>query len=131
MSERTVKSGGTHFIRAVLVTGAACVAASGCEVTNPGPIQDEFLAQPASQQGLVNGGVLRLAELLSYGSYTNAIVGRELFPGGQTGFMGHDPIVQAGHILPGTFTGFWNDGVQGALHHRNGDRAIHRSGSTQ
>jgi hypothetical protein len=112
MSERTVKSGGTHFIRAVLVTGAACVAASGCEVTNPGPIQDEFLAQPASQQGLVNGGVLRLAELLSYGSYTNAIVGRELFPGGQTGFMGHDPIVQAGHVLPGTFTGFWNDGVQ-------------------
>ena len=112
MNESRSRSIHIGFTKPFLVAGIAAVAASGCEVTNPGPIQDEFLAQPASQQGLINGGVRRLAELVSYGTYTNAIVGRELFPGGQTGFMGHDPITQAGHILPGSFSGFWNDGVQ-------------------
>ena len=112
MNETRDRSVRTRFTRALLIVGVAGVTASGCEVTNPGPIQDEFLAQPASQQGLVNGGVRLLAELLTYGSYTHAILARELFPGGQTGFMGHDPITQSGHILPGSFSNRWNDGVQ-------------------
>ena len=112
MNEKTDRSIRARFSRTLLMAGIAGVTASACEVTNPGPIQDEFLAQPASQQGLVNGGVRRLAELLTYGSYTHAILARELFPGGQTGFMGHDPITQSGHILPGSFSNRWNDGVQ-------------------
>ena len=85
---------------------------AGCEVTNPGPIQDEFLAEPASQQGLVNGAIRRMNELLGDGSYTLALVSREIFPGGQTGASGHDVIVQGGAMLPGSFGGYFNDAVQ-------------------
>lgn len=95
------------------VIGAFCTTLlAGCEVTNPGPIQDAFLAVPASQQGLVNGAVRRMNELLGDGSYTLALVSRELFPGGQTGASGHDVIVQGGEFLPGSFGGYFNDAVQ-------------------
>lgn len=85
---------------------------AGCEVTNPGPIQDAFLAEPASQQGLINGAIRRMNELLGDGSYTLAVTSRELFPGGQTGASGHDVIVQGGDMLPGSFGGYFNDAMQ-------------------
>lgn len=96
---------------------AACVAMatfsiSGCDVTNPGPVQDEFLAEDASQPGLVNGAWRRLAETLSYGNYTMAILSREIFPGGQIGAFGHDVDVQGGHVRPGDDVGRWNDTQQ-------------------
>lgn len=84
----------------------------GCDVVNPGPIQDEFLAEPASQQGLINGAIRRMNELIGDGSYTMAIVSRELLPGGQTGASGHDVIVQGGEFLPGSFGAYFNDAVQ-------------------
>ena len=67
MNKRTDRSIRSRFSKTLVLAGIAGVTASGCEVTNPGPIQDEFLAQPASQQGLVNGGVRRLAALLTSG----------------------------------------------------------------
>jgi len=92
---------------------ALCIALlSGCEVTNPGPVQDEFLAEPASQQGLVNGAIRRMNELIGNGSYTLALVSREIFPGGQTGASGHDVVVQGGEILEGSFGGYFNDAMQ-------------------
>ena len=96
-----------------LAVGVVCATTvlSGCEVTNPGPIQDEFLAEPASQQGLINGAVRRMNELM-YGTYTMALLAREVFPGGQIGAFGHDVIVQGGELLPGSFGGYFNDAVQ-------------------
>jgi hypothetical protein len=96
---------------------AACVAVatfsiSGCDVVNPGPVQDEFLAEDASQPGLVNGAWRRLAETLSYGNYTMAVLSREVFPGGQIGAFGHDVDVQGGHVRPGDDVGRWNDTQQ-------------------
>jgi hypothetical protein len=85
---------------------------SGCDVTNPGPVQDEFLADEAAQPGLVNGSFRRLAETLSYGNYTMAILSREIFPGGQIGAFGHDVVVQGGHVMPGDDVGRWNDTQQ-------------------
>ena len=100
-------------LKTTLVAGVlSTVALTGCEVTNPGPIQDEFLAEPASQQGLINGSIRRLNELVGDGSYTMAILSRELFPGGQTGASGHDVIVQGGELLQGSFGGYFNDAVQ-------------------
>jgi hypothetical protein len=96
----------------IALVAAATLAVSGCDVVNPGPVQDEFLAQPASQQGLVNGSIRSLAELVGNGAYTMGILAREIFPGGQTGFRGHPVIVQGGHILPGSFGGYFNDAVQ-------------------
>jgi tetratricopeptide (TPR) repeat protein len=84
----------------------------GCDVVNPGPVQDEFLAVPASQAGLVNGSFRRLAETLSYGNYTMALLSREIFPGGQIGAFGHDVDVQGGWVRPGDDVGRWNDTQQ-------------------
>jgi hypothetical protein len=52
-----------------------------------------------------------MAELMSDGSYTQALVAREIFPGGQTGSTGHSVITQGGHILPGDDVGNWGDAV--------------------
>jgi len=89
---------------------AATVGA--CDVVNPGPVQDEFLAEPASQQGLVNGSTRRLAEAVSWLAYTSALPAREIFPGGQTGAHGHDVLTQAGRIPEGSFAGYFNDAQQ-------------------
>jgi hypothetical protein len=101
-----------------LTAGALSVAAlAACDVTNPGPVQDEFLqgeplTAPATQQGLINGAIRSMATFVTDGSYTQALLGREIFPGGQTGSTGHDVIVQGGHVLPGSFGGYFNSAVQ-------------------
>lgn len=95
---------------------AACVSSAvalgACDVTNPGPVQDEFLALPASQQGLVNGAIRRMSELMGYGTYSMALLSREIFPGGQIGAFGHDVLVQGGHLIPGNDLGYWGDAQQ-------------------
>ena len=85
---------------------------TGCEVTNPGPIQDEFLVQPESRAGLVNGAQRRLNEAIGWVGYTGAIVAREIMPGGQTGAYGHSVAAQGGHIQPGTYSGHFGDAQQ-------------------
>src|SRR5690349_20598625 len=99
------------------VAGAAvaCAVLAACDVTNPGPVQDEFLNRdtvPASQQALINGSIRRLAEAVSQESYTSALVAREIFPGGQTGAGGHDVVTQGGYIQPGSYGGYFEDAQQ-------------------
>lgn len=84
----------------------ALIVFSGCDITNPGPVQDEFLAQPASQQGLVNGAVRDIADAVGDNSYTVALLAREIFPGGQTGAWGHGVSTQSGANLPGNGPNF-------------------------
>ncbi|MSR36356.1 MAG: RagB/SusD family nutrient uptake outer membrane protein [Gemmatimonadetes bacterium] len=98
----------TKIAAAVLL----CAAVAACDVTNPGPVQDEFLALPASQQGLVNGAIRRFAEAVSWEAYTSGLVAREVFPGGQTGAHGHDVLTQGGYIQPGSYGGYFNDAQQ-------------------
>jgi hypothetical protein len=82
------------------------VLASGCEVTNPGPVGDEFIALPASQAGLVNGSWERINRVTTYGAYHLALAPREMFPGGQTGNYGRTVSQQAG-----SFGNWDNSGV--------------------
>lgn len=98
-----------------VVAGVLCVvAAAGCEVTNPGPVQDEFLSLPASQQGFVNGAKERLNQSVGWVSYSTALIAREIFPGGQTGSYGHTIQQQAGsHVFNSSGpNGEYNDSQQ-------------------
>jgi starch-binding outer membrane protein, SusD/RagB family len=90
----------------------------GCEVTNPGTIPDDGLALEPSQQGLINGARRRMSELMGYGTYTQSLLAREIFPAGQIGAFGHDVAIQGGHMPPGSAgssrssSAFWVDAQQ-------------------
>ena len=109
MTNMTIRLRSTGRVTTIALSLAVLV---GCDVTNPGPVLDEFLAVDASQQGLINGSIRSLAELVTYGAYTNALLAREVFPGGQTGAWGHNVTTQGGHILPGSYGNYWTDAVQ-------------------
>src|SRR5688572_17803835 len=76
-----------------------CAAlASACDVVNPGPVAEEYLTLPTSQQGFVNGAEERLARAVDGNAWRTGAVAREFFPGGQTGSGGLSVREQAGQI---------------------------------
>jgi hypothetical protein len=85
---------------------------TACEVQNPGRVQDEFLADPGAQQGLVTGSIRRLAELVTWQAYTTAMLSQEIFPGGQTGAGGHNVATQGGYVQPGSYGDYFDDAQQ-------------------
>ena len=88
--------------RAGILGGAAIVAAllgAGCDVTNPGPVQDEFLGDEAAQPGLINGAQRILANGFRQHAFDVAILSREMFPGGQTGAWGTNVYIHGGEVL--------------------------------
>jgi hypothetical protein len=64
---------------------ASVVALGGCNVTNPGPIQDAFLTDPISHDPLVNGAARQLVGALNEVVLSVAYLGREVLPGGTIG----------------------------------------------
>ncbi|MSR36421.1 MAG: hypothetical protein EXR95_07225, partial [Gemmatimonadetes bacterium] len=90
--------------------GAAVLSAvlGGCDVTNPGPVQDEFLDVAASHAPLVRGAERTLAQAITRLALMGALPAREIFPSGQ-GTDGLGNIVsQAGRILPEHSGPMWN-----------------------
>ena len=55
---------------------------TACElkVTNPGPVQADFLDSPAALSSVVNGAGRDLSEALNWTAYTGAAVAKEIFP---------------------------------------------------
>jgi hypothetical protein len=81
---------------------------AGCDVTNPGPIQDEFLGDEAAQIGLVNGAIRSIVTGYAGAAYDMEMISRQIFPGGQIGAWGNAVPIHAGSIEPengGPFTG--------------------------
>ena len=72
---------GSAALAALLALAAGLV---GCdmEVTNPGPVHDEFLNDKAAQPALVNGMGRAFAQGLNWIAYTGAAVAREIHPSG-------------------------------------------------
>lgn len=92
-------------VRSASIFGAIslALASAGCEVTNPGPIQDQFLTDPQSHQPFVSGAGFKLLRGLKNLGYDGAVVIREVLSGGQIGEHGYSIPVQFGHIEPGTY----------------------------
>ncbi len=88
---------GLHVVLAILVA-----VVSGCDVVNPGPVNDEFLNLPSAHQAFVDGSQQKLIESINNVGVAGSHAARTLMPGGATGIAGtgHDPIEQAGQWLP-------------------------------
>lgn len=88
--------------------GAFALTLGACDVTNPGPIQDEFLGDEAAQIGLINGSIRSIVTGFSGAAYDMEMISRQIFPGGQIGAWGNPVHVHAGAIeseYGGPFTG--------------------------
>ena len=83
---------------------------SACElkVTNPGPVQADFLNTPSALSSVVNGAGRDLSEALNWTAYTGAAVALELFPAGSTGAFGISVQQQSGKLLDSDGNNWWN-----------------------
>ena len=79
---------------ALLLATAAC----DTTVTNPGPVQDEFLADRNAAAAMVNGAGRALSAGMNWISYTGAAVAREIHPAGSTGSFGISARWQNGEL---------------------------------
>lgn len=69
-------------------------------VTNPGPVQDEFLSDRNAASAMVNGAGRAVSSALNWISYTGAAVTREIHPAGSTGSFGITTRWQNGELNP-------------------------------
>lgn len=109
--EKAMREKKTRWRAAALAALLAPLAAA-CDVTNPGPVADEFLNESNVHQALVNGAGRRLSQSISFIGYTGGLAAREIIAGGQTGNGGHDPTTQAGRLLSSANGGHWNNAHQ-------------------
>jgi hypothetical protein len=91
-----------HSIRVCAVALCVLAMTMSCstEVTNPGPVQDEFLSDRNAGVALVNGAGRAIGDALNWISYTGAAITREIHPAGSTGSFGITPRWQSGELNP-------------------------------
>lgn len=85
--------------------------AAGCDftVTNPGPVEDDFLFEEEAYPGLVTGAGRNLALALDNIAYISGAVTREIHPAGSTGTYGISVQEQQGMLLTDGSAGYWNN----------------------
>ena len=104
------RSAGARFgVVALLAT--VVVLGAGCDVTNPGPVQDEFLSDATTHPGLVRGAERGLLRGSARIFFAVATITREIFPGGDTN--SHSPRLQYGALPSEEMAAMW-DPVQQA-----------------
>jgi hypothetical protein len=88
----------------VLATIAAIGTLSACsfDVTNPGPVQAQYLDSAAARTAIVNGAGRDLSQALNWIGYTGGAVSREIFPAGSTGSFGITVLQQLGKLVAAT-----------------------------
>ena len=83
-----------------LLTALLLAAPMACDtkVTNPGPVQDEFLDDRNAAAAMVSGAGRALSQSINWIGYTGAAVAREIFPAGSTGSFGISNRWQTGEL---------------------------------
>jgi len=102
--------------RAIGLPLIVIVGLSGCEVTNPGPIQEQFLGDPIAHPALVDGSRVRLSLAVSALAFLGGQgAAREIMTTGQTGGGGYNPTLQSGYFRPqdASLNPHWNFAHQG------------------
>jgi len=109
-----------NAMRAAGCVALALVAAAGCDtnVSNPGPVLDEFLIGENVYRGavgLVNGAGRAVATGMNWVGYTGAAVTREIHPAGSTGSFGITNRWQNGELAAddGDLNDHWDQTQRG------------------
>lgn len=104
------------LINRISCTALLLAATAACDttVTNPGPVQDEFLTDRNAATAMVNGAGRALSSGLNWISYTGAAVAREIHPAGSTGSFGISAQWQNGELNPddGDLNTHWEEAQQ-------------------
>src|SRR5215208_5820705 len=74
----------------------AVPAACNTDVSNPGPVEDEFLNDRNAATAMVNGAGRALSQGMNWIGYTGAAIAREIHPAGSTGSFGISNRWQSG-----------------------------------
>ena len=92
-----------------LMPALALFVAAGCDtdVTNPGPVQDEFLDSLNAHSAVVTGASRNLSDALDQIAYWGAALTYEINPAGSTGSFGIPTYIQDGRIDL-DISGDWN-----------------------
>lgn len=81
---------------AVAMLVAILLAACDFDVSNPGPVGDDFLDNASAHQAMANGAKVALADALTNVAYTTGASTREIFPAGSTSSFGISASQQQG-----------------------------------
>jgi len=106
-------------IGAALLT-LAPLAACSFDVTNPGPVQEQFLNDPAARTAIVNGAGRDLSDALNWIAYTGAAATREVFPAGSTGSFGITVQQQIGKFTDDESDPYWQRAQRARFEAENG-----------
>lgn len=91
---------------------AAVMVVAGCDVTNPGPVEDRFLNDATARQGIINGIKVAYKDALATCDQGLGVDGgtavRELFPSGNPGSCGVSVQEGRGNLRPDETSGVWN-----------------------
>ena len=91
----------------VYLLAAATLVGCDTSVTNPGPVQDEFLDSLISHTAVVRGSSRDLSDALDQIAYWGAAITYEINPAGSTGSFGIPTQVQDGRFDE-DFSGDWD-----------------------
>jgi len=89
-----------HGSRSAIISLGLVALLAACDITNPGPIQDEFVGDAAAQIGLIYGIQRQISSRYTDDAFDFALIGREVFPGGQIGAWGNPVQIHAGAVDP-------------------------------
>jgi len=110
--ERTRRGGATRRARATLVATAGffALAISACDltVTNPGPVPDSYLGNPAAHVGMVNGMGRALSDALNWVTLTGGAVSGEVVGSGNLIAFGVTLKQRVGELDPNEINDHWN-----------------------
>lgn len=110
-----------------LATGLLILAPlSACsfDVTNPGPVEEQYLSNASAIPAIVNGAGRDLSHALNYIAYIGGAVARDIFPAGSTGAFGISAREQIGQLEADQSNEYWNFAQRARFEAESGDSTI-------